>query len=656
MDESSFSFLCQGQKQNRSFSKGSKPISVYIRTRHNRIKNIISLFLLLASLVVSFPSFGHGFYWANSRAEALQKQISLWNANPAHDPSSAYIWRQGYNIPHCPPSPDYNTYCYHIAGLSIYGVFGVNVAVHGAEEGCTNPLPHTNTCPPPPVCGDNAKCEKNLGGCSAASGVSAMESNPVAVGTGNKFQKETDFLVSQAAKRGGLGMVRYYNSQSLYAGPLGVGWTTKYFTHVSSEGSSTKIQRPDGKIYEFSLQGSEWVPDPDVKGRLSALVDGWEYADLNDRTERYDSAGRLLSITDPQGYVQTLSYDGTGLLTEVADSFGRQLVFTYDDKHRIQTITDPDGNSYSYSYDIFNNLVSVTYPDDTPADDTDNPSRTYHYEDSRFPNHLSGITDENGSRFATWAYDDQGRAILSEHIGGVDRVDITYNADGSTTVNDTVGASRTYSFTTLHGVVKPTSVTGDQCTSCGGQAQSRSYDANGFLDSKTDWNGHLTNYTYDARGLQVSRTEAVGTLEERTITTDWHPDFRLPTLITEPGKSTAFTYDVTGQLLTRTETDTVTQASHTRTYAYTAEGLLESVDGARTDVSDVTTFEYDAQGNRIAFYHQSAGPCYGDHGPRRTRTALDARRSQRRDNHLDLRCARAPALACHCGRDEHLRL
>jgi hypothetical protein len=28
----------------------------------------------------------------------------------------------------------------------------------------------------------------------------------------------------------------------------------------------------------------------------------------------------------------------------------------------------------------------------------------YHYEDQRFPHHLTGLTDENGGRFATWAY------------------------------------------------------------------------------------------------------------------------------------------------------------------------------------------------------------------------------------------------------------
>jgi hypothetical protein len=47
--------------------------------------------------------------------------------------------------------------------------------------------------------------------------------------------------------------------------------------------------------------------------------------------------------------------------------------------------------------------------DATPADQNDDPTRVYHYEDPRFPHHLSGLTDENSGRFATWAYDAAGR-------------------------------------------------------------------------------------------------------------------------------------------------------------------------------------------------------------------------------------------------------
>lgn len=40
------------------------------------------------------------------------------------------------------------------------------------------------------------------------------------------------------------------------------------------------------------------------------------------------------------------------------------------------------------------------------------------------------------------------------------------------------------------------------------------------------------------------------------------------------------------------------QADQTVSYTYNPQGLIATLDGARTDVNDITTFEYDAQGNR----------------------------------------------------------
>ncbi len=135
-------------------------------------------------------------------------------------------------------------------------------------------------------------------------------------------------------------------------------------------------------------------------------------------------------------------------------------------------------------------------------------------------------------------------------------------------------------------------------TPCTGISQATTYDSNGHPASRTDFNGNVTTYDYDDRGLEISRTEAVGTRVERTIRTEWHADFRQPERITEPGRETTFTYETEGRLRTRTETDTATNASRTWTYTYHPDGLLASVDGPRTDVADITTYEYDTQGNR----------------------------------------------------------
>jgi RHS repeat-associated protein len=283
-------------------------------------------------------------------------------------------------------------------------------------------------------------------------------------------------------------------------------------------------------------------------------------------------------------------------------------------------MTDPAGNPYSYTYNENGNLASVTYPDETPSDPSDNPSRRYHYEDAAHPDALTGITDERGVLYVTWTYDAQGRATSSSRAGGADRVTLTYDdSTGTSTLTDALGEVRTYSFETTHDRIQVSAVSGAPCSSsCSNSFAGYSYDANGYPASRTDHNGNLTTFVYDARGLETSRTEAVGTPEERTTAARWHTMFRLPELITAPGKSTAFTYDSQGRLLTRTETDTFSGRSRTVTNTYNARGLLATQDGPRTDVADVTTLAYDAQGNLAettnALDHANRFTDYDAHG------------------------------------------
>jgi YD repeat-containing protein len=124
----------------------------------------------------------------------------------------------------------------------------------------------------------------------------------------------------------------------------------------------------------------------------------------------------------------------------------------------------------------------------------------------------------------------------------------------------------------------------------------------GYVASRTDYNNNVTQYTYDgSRGLETSRTEAYGTPRARTITTQWHTTYRLPVLISiyaggsasgTPLRTTSFTYDSSGNALTRTVTDPVASSSRTWTYTYDGYGRVLTEDGPRTDVSDITTYTY----------------------------------------------------------------
>jgi YD repeat-containing protein len=350
---------------------------------------------------------------------------------------------------------------------------------------------------------------------------------------------------------------------------LGEHWRGSYDSSINLPNFlHANARRADGAVLSFTLSAGIWSADADVVDKLEEIKDGsgnrtgWRYTLPDDAVEEYDVTGKLISITNREGFTQTLSYDvstaegGDGnanTLDKVTDNFGRTLTFTYNTNGRIATMIDPAGNVYRYTYDAAGNLASVVYPDETPANNTDNPMRIYHYENANFPYALTGITDENGNRFATWGYDSQGRANHGEHAGGAGQVDIVYNPDGTSTVTDSLGNIQTYHYEIQYGTVKPGQIDGDRCSNCNVQYRDITYDTNGFIASTTDFNGNVTHYVHDARGLETSRTEAVGTPEERTITTTWHATFRLPLTITEPGKVTTFTYDSQGRLLERKE-------------------------------------------------------------------------------------------------------
>lgn len=291
-------------------------------------------------------------------------------------------------------------------------------------------------------------------------------------------------------------------------------------------------------------------------------------------------------------------------ISSVIDNFGHALMFSYDSSSRVSQITDPKGWIYKYAYDSNNKLVSVTYPD--------NAIRQYLYENTTFPNVLTGIIDETGSRFATYSYDSRGRAISSEHAGGVEKTTLSYS-DNTTSATDALGNTQYFNFTTQFELVKPTSTSNQGC-SCGAQAYT--YDSNGFLASQTDSNGNVTTYTRDSRGVPLSRTEASGTPQARTITITWHQTYRLPLTITEPNRTTTFTYDVKGNLLTKTVTSgslsriwtytynnngqviTATDpGNHTTTYTYNASGGVATITNALGQVTSISS--YDANGRPL---------------------------------------------------------
>src|SRR5690606_18784387 len=127
-------------------------------------------------------------------------------------------------------------------------------------------------------------------------------------------------------------------------------------------------------------------------------------------------------------------------------------------------------------------------------------------------------------RYAGWWYSGD-RVIRSQlapdGLEDVNRVEFQYNDNGTTTVTDALGTSRVYDFHVQHGVARIGSISGDPCEQCGNPARAVSYDANGYRETVTDFNGHVTEYEHDDHGRELQRIEARGTSAARTIRTQW---------------------------------------------------------------------------------------------------------------------------------------
>jgi RHS repeat-associated protein len=418
-------------------------------------------------------------------------------------------------------------------------------------------------------------------------GQCGLVGDPINSGTGNLFERQTDFT---AAPETQLSFTRYYNSADTSSAGLGVGWHSTYHRGLSVTSSAVAVTRADGRQDIYLKTGSSYVPDPDVTNVLTPMPvtgaqTGWKLKLDDDSTEIYDLAGRLISITTRAGLTTTLTYSAANQLTAVTGPFGHKLAFTYDTSQRVSTMTVPDGGRFIYAYDGHDNLTSVTHPDST--------TRRYLYQNTTYPDHLTGLIDESGSLFASWTYDSQGRATSSQHAGGADLTKVAYT-NGGATVTDARGNVHTYTLTTQYGLVKPATISGVGCgCSSGAGDKAFTYDDNGFLSSLTDFDGNVTTYVYNAKGEETSRTEASGTPLARTIATTWSPTFHLPAKIVEPNRTTTFNYDPSnGNLLSKSVTD----GAHTRTWTYTYNTHGQVLTAKDPD-NHVTTTTYDAKGD-----------------------------------------------------------
>lgn len=366
---------------------------------------------------------------------------------------------------------------------------------------------------------------------------------------------------------------------------------------------------------------SEYVTSPG-----GTTPDQVTVTELNGDKKYFDAVnGRLMRIEFANGHSRDYNYtpSGFGDNLTITDSYGDQIQYNHLGSHH-SVMIDPGGREFHYHFDLENATnpkLKVIYPDNTPATNTDNPYREYEHISAYDTTTgaplvtngaLSKIYD-NGVLTMSYEYDPvTGMPIAEEKPGGVDRNAISYvlnaqNKVTQATLTNALGKDTVYTFQTIADRQLVTQVDGLASLNCLGDSKSISYDTDGYVTSKTDRNGNITQYTRDTSGRETQRIEAFGTPEQRTIDTVWHSSNK-PASITRPRSITEFTYGAYERLMQRTEIDTVTgicatdntqpECRRTTSYTYNSLSQVLTIDGPRTDVTDVTTYTYDASHNR----------------------------------------------------------
>ncbi len=288
-------------------------------------------------------------------------------------------------------------------------------------------------------------------------------------------------------------------------------------------------------------------------------------------TTEYDSEGRLIKVTDPEGGVTETIYDAVGNRIETIDPLGRSTKYVYNDRGELIETIYPDstpeddsdnprtrteydaagrviaeidelGRKTQMTYDSLGRVIEMIYPDDTSNDDSDNPRTRTEYD---LAGRVIAEIDERGNR-TEYLYDEAGRQIAT-----------ILPDDTPDTLDDNPR------FT-------------------------NSYDAAGRQIAQTDALGNVTQSFYDDLGRLIGQEFADGT----TIGSEFDETGRLTARTDQDGEITRYEYDALGRLTA--VIDTLDQRTE---YGYDEQGNLVLQKDAN---GNITRLEYDGLGRRVA--------------------------------------------------------
>ena len=275
-------------------------------------------------------------------------------------------------------------------------------------------------------------------------------------------------------------------------------WKVNHYELVESNGTKV-VFRPDGQL--------NYVEDSNgyrlTAGYTNDLLTELSASNGDGFTLDYNSAGRIETVSDNQGQVDTYSYDATGqYLLSVEDANGTTS-FNYDnpfDPTLVTSVTYDDGLKVTYDYDHVGRLQQVIYGEGREA-----LAYTYNYDDN------GGVTlTEPGGGETQQIRNEQGQ--VSQTIDANGRTtNYSYDAAGNRTQTIVNGVTENYSTNNLNQYESAGTTTysydldGNLISKTeGNQTWTYSYDDNNRLVEVIDSDNKLTQYEYDAFGNRTA--------------------------------------------------------------------------------------------------------------------------------------------------------
>ncbi len=355
-------------------------------------------------------------------------------------------------------------------------------------------------------------------------------------------------------------------------------------TNYNALSMPTKVEEATGRTIEFSYDTLNRLQSSTLSGSIKAEA-------------LYDALGRITQTSDPKGATNAYAYDSMGNLVKETNPLGKETIYNYDILGRITSTLTPNGVTSTFTYDDLDRVVKISQVKGTQESNT-----SYTYDEV---GNLLTVTDEQGTITYTYNINDQV-ATRTDIYGNT----VTYDYDQAkrlTTLTYPDGKSVHYNYDENNNLTKVTDWEGRETT--------YSYDANGDLVKTVHVNGAYTTYSYDtnSRLVTLSNYDKDGNLisaneltrNEIGDITD-NKETNPATVDLSKVKNFNFEVNAFNQITKSDEGDFVYDDNgNLLSYKYDAKTITLEYDLSdrltkATIGSDVYSYTYDAEGNRVA--------------------------------------------------------